>query len=94
MWKLTKTEIEIVGVTAGKALYTLYQAVRCQTEKGAVDAITGEARYSLNDARLLRENIEPKPLVIAHHQPASSLWQGMTVFIRAITITDLEKIYL
>jgi len=51
----------------GRALYTLYQAVKCQTEKGAVDVITGEARYSLNDARLLRENIEPKQLVTANH---------------------------
>jgi len=47
----------------GKALYTLYQAIKCQTEKGAVDAITGEARYSINDLRLLRENVEPKQLV-------------------------------
>ena len=52
--------------TPGKALYKLYQAVKCQTEKGAVDAITGEARYSLNNARLLRENIDPKKLVTAH----------------------------
>jgi len=52
--------------TPGKALYTLYQAIKCQTDKGPVDTITGEARYSLNDARLLRENIEPKHLVTAH----------------------------
>ena len=50
----------------GKALYTLYQAIKCQTQKGAVDALTGEARYSLNDARLLRETFEPKQLVTAH----------------------------
>jgi len=52
--------------TPGKALYTLYQAIKCQIEKGAVDAITGEARYSLNDVRLLRESIEPKRMVTAH----------------------------
>ena len=60
--------------TPGQALYTLYQAVRCQTDKGAVDAITGEAKYSLNDARLLRENIEPKQLVKARFHYAS--WFG------------------
>ena len=53
--------------TPGKTLYTLNQAVKRLTEKGAIDAITGEARYTLNDARLLRENIEPKKLVTAHH---------------------------
>jgi len=55
--------------TPGKALYTLYQAVRCQTDKGAVDAITGKARYTLNEHGLLRENVDPKPLVIKHRTP-------------------------
>ena len=41
----------------------LYQAIKRQTEKGPVDAISSEARYSLSEDRLLREKIEPKTLV-------------------------------
>ena len=41
----------------------LYQAITRQTEKGPVDAIHSEARYSLSEDRLLREKIEPKILV-------------------------------
>ena len=31
---------------AGKPLYLLYRAVKSQLEKGPIDVITGEARYS------------------------------------------------
>ena len=41
----------------------LFQAIKKQTEKGPVDAISSEARYSLSEDRLLREKIEPKTLV-------------------------------
>lgn len=47
----------------GKSLYLLYKAIKQQTEKGPVDAITSEARYSLSEDRLLREKIEPTTLV-------------------------------
>ncbi|CAD5116777.1 DgyrCDS5626 [Dimorphilus gyrociliatus] len=39
---------------SGKALYTLFMAIKHQTEKGPVDAITGEALYSLSEDKLLR----------------------------------------
>lgn len=44
-------------------MFLLYKAIKHQTEKGPVDAITSEARYSLSEDRLLREKIEPKTLV-------------------------------
>ena len=47
----------------GRPLFILYKAIKHQTEKGPVDAITAEARYSLSEDRLLREKIEPKTLV-------------------------------
>ena len=38
----------------------LFKAVKQQTEKGPVDAVTGEARYSLNEDKLLRQAVDFK----------------------------------
>ena len=48
---------------AGSSLFMLYKAIKLQVEKGPVDAVTGDARYSLSEDRLLREKIEPRSLV-------------------------------
>ncbi|XP_063589572.1 plexin-B-like isoform X1 [Penaeus indicus] len=42
---------------AGPSLFLLYKAIKHQVEKGPVDALTHEARYSLSEERLLREQI-------------------------------------
>lgn len=41
----------------------LYCAIKQQMEKGPIDAITGEARYSLSEDKLIRQQIEYKTLV-------------------------------
>lgn len=41
-------------------------------EKGPIDAITGEARYSLSEDKLIRQQIDYKTLVSQPH--SSSLW--------------------
>ncbi|KAK6619958.1 hypothetical protein RUM44_006358 [Polyplax serrata] len=43
---------------AGSSLFLLFKAIKHQVEKGPVDAITHDARYSLSEERLLREQIE------------------------------------
>lgn len=43
---------------AGSSLFLLFSAIRHQVEKGPVDAVTYDARYSLFEARLLREQID------------------------------------
>jgi hypothetical protein len=48
---------------AVKPLFMLYKAIKHQTEKGPVDAVTAEARYSLHEDRLLREKTEARTLV-------------------------------
>ena len=45
------------------SLFMLYKAIKHQTEKGPVDAVTAEARYSLSEDRLLREKTESRTLV-------------------------------
>lgn len=48
---------------AGSSLFLLYKAIKHQVEKGPVDAVTHEARYSLSEDRLLREQIEHSVVV-------------------------------
>lgn len=40
---------------AGRALYMMFEALRYQLDRGPVDAVSGEARNSLSDSKLLRE---------------------------------------
>nr|CAB3264961.1 plexin-B1 [Phallusia mammillata] len=44
--------------SAGGPLFLLLKAIKQQVSKGPLDAITGKARYTLSDDRLLKEDIE------------------------------------
>ena len=48
---------------AGEPLFKLFYAIKQQIEKGPVDAVTGEARYSLTEGKLIRQQVEVKQLV-------------------------------
>ena len=41
----------------------LYRAIKQQVDKGPVDVITGEAKYSLSEAKLIRQQVDYKTLV-------------------------------
>jgi hypothetical protein len=43
---------------AGSSLFLLFKAIKHQIEKGPVDVVTYDARYSLSEERLLREQID------------------------------------
>ena len=47
---------------AGEPLYMLYRAIKQQIDKGPVDALTSEARYSLSEDKLIRQQIDYKEL--------------------------------
>ncbi|XP_077977569.1 plexin-A2-like [Glandiceps talaboti] len=49
---------------AGEPLFMCYRALRQQIEKGPVDSITHEARYSLSEEKLIRQEIEYKTYCI------------------------------
>ncbi|KAJ8017133.1 hypothetical protein DPEC_G00014590 [Dallia pectoralis] len=57
--------------TAGESFYTLFRAIKHQVDKGPVDAVTGKAKYTLNDSRLLREDVEYKTLTLNVLLPAT-----------------------
>lgn len=49
--------------SAGESFYMLFRAIKHQVEKGPVDAVTSKAKYTLNDNRLLRDDVEYHILV-------------------------------
>lgn len=49
---------------AGSSLFLLFKAIKHQIEKGLVDAITHDARYSLSEEKLLREQIDHAPVTL------------------------------
>lgn len=55
--------LPVLQECAGEPLFMLYCAIKQQMEKGPIDAITGEARYSLSEDKLIRQQIDYKQLV-------------------------------
>uniref|UniRef100_A0A8D1YNS1 Plexin-B1 n=1 Tax=Sus scrofa TaxID=9823 RepID=A0A8D1YNS1_PIG len=50
--------------SVGEPLYMLFRGIKHQVDKGPVDSVTGKAKYTLNDNRLLREDVEYRPLTL------------------------------
>lgn len=71
---------------AGEPLFMLYCAIKQQMEKGPIDAITGEARYSLSEDKLIRQQIEYKTLV--SHTPEGT--REVVFFFFAQTHTEAQ----
>ena len=49
---------------AGEPLYLLFRAIKHQVDKGPVDCVTSEARYSLSEEKLIRQSIEYKIMTV------------------------------
>ncbi|XP_069180066.1 plexin-A4 isoform X2 [Procambarus clarkii] len=49
---------------AGEPLYMLFRAIKQQVDKGPVDAVTSEARYSLSEEKLIRQSIDFKEMTV------------------------------
>lgn len=60
--------------SAGESFYMLFRAIKHQVDKGPVDAVTGKAKYTLNDNRLLREDVEYRTLVRATHNSVARVF--------------------
>ena len=52
--------------TTGPALYMLLRATKSQLDKGPVDVVTGEARYSLSERTILRSLIDNYQVGVAN----------------------------
>ncbi|XP_073500882.1 plexin-B1 isoform X1 [Phyllobates terribilis] len=84
--------------SAGEPLYMLFRGIKHQVDKGPVDCVTGKAKYTLNDNRLLRDDVEYKTLTLnAITQPTTGSivedeGQGVPVkLLDCDTITQVKE---
>uniref|UniRef100_A0AAY4DJU3 Sema domain-containing protein n=1 Tax=Denticeps clupeoides TaxID=299321 RepID=A0AAY4DJU3_9TELE len=76
---------------AGEPLFMLYCAIKQQMEKGPIDAITGEARYSLSEDKLIRQQIDYKQLTLMCIPPEGEAGTEIPVkVINCDTITQVK----
>uniref|UniRef100_A0AAR2LXP9 Plexin-A1 n=1 Tax=Pygocentrus nattereri TaxID=42514 RepID=A0AAR2LXP9_PYGNA len=77
---------------AGEPLFMLYCAIKQQMEKGPIDAITGEARYSLSEDKLIRQQIDYKTLTLHCVNPENETAPEVTVkCLNCDTITQVKE---
>ncbi|XP_016411693.1 plexin A3-like [Sinocyclocheilus rhinocerous] len=76
---------------AGEPLFMLYCAIKQQMEKGPIDAITGEARYSLSEDKLIRQQIDYKQLTLMCIPPEGEAGTEIPVkVLNCDTITQVK----
>ncbi|KAB0399439.1 hypothetical protein E2I00_006224 [Balaenoptera physalus] len=77
---------------AGEPLFSLFCAIKQQMEKGPIDAITGEARYSLSEDKLIRQQIDYKTLVLSCVNPDNANSPEVPVkILNCDTITQVKE---
>uniref|UniRef100_A0A672QMW2 Plexin-B1 n=1 Tax=Sinocyclocheilus grahami TaxID=75366 RepID=A0A672QMW2_SINGR len=80
--------------TAGEAFYMLFRAIKHQVDKGPVDAVSGKAKYTLNDNRLLREDVEYRTLTLNVLVSSGGAGESLTVPTKVLdcdTITQVKE---
>ncbi|XP_038126425.1 plexin-B1-like [Cyprinodon tularosa] len=78
--------------SAGESFYMLFRAIKHQVDKGPVDAVTGKAKYTLNDNRLLREDVEYRTLTLNVVIPAATTSGGATNQTVPAKVLDCDTI--
>ncbi|TMS15734.1 Plexin-B1, partial [Larimichthys crocea] len=78
--------------SAGESFYMLFRAIKHQVDKGPVDAVTGKAKYTLNDNRLLREDVEYRTLTLNVVMPAANTSGGTTTQTVPAKVLDCDTI--
>uniref|UniRef100_A0A7N8XWS6 Plexin-A2-like n=1 Tax=Mastacembelus armatus TaxID=205130 RepID=A0A7N8XWS6_9TELE len=77
---------------AGEPLFMLFCAIKQQMEKGPIDSITGEARYSLSEDKLIRQQIEYKTLTLSCVNPDNENSPEIPVkVLNCDTITQVKE---
>ncbi|XP_057676753.1 plexin-B1-like isoform X2 [Corythoichthys intestinalis] len=78
--------------SAGESFYMLFRAIKHQVDKGPVDAVTGKAKYTLNDNRLLREDVEYRTLTLNVVMPAAAASGGASSQTVPAKVLDCDTI--
>lgn len=77
---------------AGEPLFMLYCAIKQQMEKGPIDSITGEARYSLSEDKLIRQQIDYKTLTLHCINPENeNAAEVMVKCLNCDTVTQVKE---
>ncbi|XP_062978215.1 plexin-B1 [Elgaria multicarinata webbii] len=74
----------------GEPLYMLFRGIKHQVDKGPVDGVTGKAKYTLNDNRLLREDLEYRTLTLTALAQAGSTVGGGTEGAQGVVVKGLD----
>uniref|UniRef100_A0A8C3GRE7 Plexin-B1 n=1 Tax=Cairina moschata TaxID=8855 RepID=A0A8C3GRE7_CAIMO len=78
--------------SVGEPLYMLFRGIKHQVDKGPVDWVTGKAKYTLNDNRLLREDLEYRTLVTGVAAGGAEDSQGISAkVLDCDTITQVKE---
>ncbi|XP_076870268.1 plexin-B1 [Brachyhypopomus gauderio] len=80
--------------SAGESLYMLFRAIKHQVDKGPVDAVTGKAKYTLNDNRLLREDLEYRTLTLNLQMQGTGVTESQPLAAKVLdcdTITQVKE---
>ncbi|XP_065212914.1 plexin-A2-like [Planococcus citri] len=76
---------------AGKPLFTLFKGIKQQVNKGPIDEITSEARYSLSEDKLIRQHIDYCTLTVYVSVPrVTALDTGLESAVENIPIIMLD----
>ncbi|XP_077399598.1 plexin-B1-like isoform X2 [Vanacampus margaritifer] len=78
--------------SAGESFYMLFRAIKHQVDKGPVDAVTGKAKYTLNDNRLLREDVEYRSLTLNVVMPSAAAIGGTSTQTMPAKVLDCDTI--
>ncbi|RXN32550.1 plexin-A1 isoform X2 [Labeo rohita] len=89
---LRRTESVAEKMLTNWFTFLLYKFLKQQMEKGPIDAITGEARYSLSEDKLIRQQIDYKTLTLHCINPENENAAEVTVkCLNCDTITQVKE---
>ncbi|XP_065213054.1 plexin-A4-like [Planococcus citri] len=86
---------EFLTEFSGEPLFKLFKAIKQQIYKGPVDMITYEARYSLNEEKLIRQCIDYHPITVhvnVSHKDASIIGFESAVEMKPVSVLDCDTI--
>ncbi|XP_057324219.1 plexin-A4 [Microplitis mediator] len=75
---------------AGEPLYMLFRAMKQQVDKGPVDAISSEARYSLSEEKLIRQSIDFKAMTVYVTIAQTTVFSGLDPSTENVPVKVLD----
>lgn len=77
---------------AGEPLFLLYWAIKRQLDKGPVDALTLEARYSLSEEKLLRQSLDFSDVTLYVSGPLNGAAPPLELPVRVLDCDTISQV--